>query len=582
MVHFQLDDCMKRSEELLKATRKIFEEYKDLSLKTDALPETMQPSDGKIKLVFIGQYSAGKSSIIKMLSGIDTVIGANVATQEAHNYSWGDLEIVDTPGIHTELHPDHDEKTYYQIDHAALLIFVVTNEGFDDRMGNHFRKLAIEQKRAKNMVLVVNKMDRAAMGNTLEQQEIIANDMKKVIEPYTPEALYLSFLSTDKYFEGQEAEDEDEKAIYMQDSGYEPFVENLNAFVKSRGLLSKIQAPLETLKSAITAVIGEADNLMTDKDIDAKEEIYRRQQRTLLDGKGKIRTQIEELANTCATQICEEGSKAASVIAPGVTEEEVAHAIEAAQNQSQIFIENCDAKMRSRLADICGEVEKEILTEEQSILAMDVRASLSEKGLAVVGEETSEENGKSTGEMLASLQVSKGLIGMTAKEAGKLTASGLGGSLLADIPLLGDLNLSAAIKEVGSFFGFKFAPWGAANIVKGASKVLGWVGIALTAFQLLDKLAGGNDKKVQDNLNRAQEEIRQQFNAAAEEMRVKMIKAATDRMDELTAPKLQEAEEHLAGFQSKKERIKEVNRALTEILGKVDVLMDEVQATAKA
>lgn len=77
MATFQLDDCTKRSEELLRETRKIFEEYEDLNLKTDALPETMQPSDGKIKLVFVGQYSAGKSSIIKMLSGIDTVIGAD-------------------------------------------------------------------------------------------------------------------------------------------------------------------------------------------------------------------------------------------------------------------------------------------------------------------------------------------------------------------------------------------------------------------------------------------------------------------------------------------------------------------------
>ena len=33
MAHFQLDDCTKRSEELLRETRKIFEEYEDLNLK---------------------------------------------------------------------------------------------------------------------------------------------------------------------------------------------------------------------------------------------------------------------------------------------------------------------------------------------------------------------------------------------------------------------------------------------------------------------------------------------------------------------------------------------------------------------
>ena len=60
-------------------------------------------------------------------------------------------------GIDTEIRPDHDEKNCYEIDHAALLIFGDTNEGFDDKIGNHFRKLAVEQNRGKNMVLVVNK-----------------------------------------------------------------------------------------------------------------------------------------------------------------------------------------------------------------------------------------------------------------------------------------------------------------------------------------------------------------------------------------------------------------------------------------
>ena len=188
----------------------------------------MKPSDGAIKLVFVGQYSSGKSSIIKMLSGIETEIGASIKTQEAHTYTWGDLEIIDTPGIHTELRPDHDEKSYYEINHAALLIFVVTNEGFDGRMGNHFRKLAVEQDRGKNMVLVVNKMDRTALGNTPEQQEIIADNLQKVITPFTRENLYLSFLDTESYFAWQEETDAELKDLLLEQSGFEKFVANLN------------------------------------------------------------------------------------------------------------------------------------------------------------------------------------------------------------------------------------------------------------------------------------------------------------------------------------------------------------------
>ena len=54
-----------------------------------------------IRLVFAGQYSAGKSSILKMLTGrADIAIGADITTQQAHTYDWNGIEVVDTPGIH--------------------------------------------------------------------------------------------------------------------------------------------------------------------------------------------------------------------------------------------------------------------------------------------------------------------------------------------------------------------------------------------------------------------------------------------------------------------------------------------------
>ena len=88
MANFQLEDFTRRSEKLLSDTRRVFSQYKDLkedlNVDENSLPKTMQPDDGAIKLVFVGQYSAGKSSIIKMLTGIDVTIGAGIATQEAH------------------------------------------------------------------------------------------------------------------------------------------------------------------------------------------------------------------------------------------------------------------------------------------------------------------------------------------------------------------------------------------------------------------------------------------------------------------------------------------------------------------
>ena len=255
---------------------------KRLGLDTSKLPKVFPAESGKIKLVFVGQYSAGKSSIIKMLTGEDVEVGAAITTQNFSSYDWNGLEIVDTPGIHTELRPDHDEITYEQINHAALLIFVITNEGFSQRMGDHFRKLAIEQKRADNMVLVVNKMDRTALGNVPEQQKIIADDLSRVTKPYHPSDMFVSFVDTTSYFKALEETDERRKKRRMERSGYDKLIKNLNRFVEARGLLQKINLPLNTIAAAIRALSGEVKDDQK-KDFAAYADTIRKKKQILLD-----------------------------------------------------------------------------------------------------------------------------------------------------------------------------------------------------------------------------------------------------------------------------------------------------------
>ena len=176
-----------------------------------------------IRLVFVGQYSAGKSSILKMLTGREDIeIGADITTQEAHTYNWEGVEVIDTPGIHTQLRPDHDEISYAAIASADMLVFVITNELFDSFIAEHFRKLAIDKDKAGEMILVVNKMDRTSLGNTAEQQEIIIEDIRKVIAPYTPEQLNISFLDAKSYLESvkERAEDPEYADELLEQSGY--------------------------------------------------------------------------------------------------------------------------------------------------------------------------------------------------------------------------------------------------------------------------------------------------------------------------------------------------------------------------
>lgn len=232
---------------------------------------------GNIKLVFAGQYSAGKSSILKMLTGRnDIAIGAGITTQKAHSYDWNGLEVVDTPGIHTELRPDHDEISYSAISSADMLVFVVTNELFDSYLAEHFRKLAIDKDKAGEMILVVNKMDRASDGNTEIQQNVIREDLRKVLTPYTPEQLNLCFLDAESYLDSlKEREDDPEIADELYErSGYAEFVETLNSFVTEKKIPAKLTTGLYVLEDALEKAVHDLEPKSNDTDIDALEENY--------------------------------------------------------------------------------------------------------------------------------------------------------------------------------------------------------------------------------------------------------------------------------------------------------------------
>ena len=134
-----------------------------------------------LTVAFVGQYNAGKSTIISALTGLkDIPIDADVCTDKVTAYDWNGIRLLDTPGIHAG-YPEHDEKTYSAIDKADLLVFVITSELFDDIVGKHFRELCFNRNKASETLLVINKMaiDPGTPDTKLP-------DIEQVTRPKTP------------------------------------------------------------------------------------------------------------------------------------------------------------------------------------------------------------------------------------------------------------------------------------------------------------------------------------------------------------------------------------------------------------
>ena len=290
-------------------------EFKKMGLDESQLPKSFL-GDEKLKIVFIGQYSAGKSSTIKMLTGSDDIkIGSDITTQESASYEWNGIEIVDTPGIHTEIRQDHDEITYNQINHAALLVFCITNEGFSQNIGEHFRELAVNQKRGDNMILVVNKMDRAANGNTPAQQKIISDDLQKVTDPYSPEDLYISFISANSYLKAMDSDTKPAMKEYLiAKSGYDSFIENLNRFIEQHKMLAKVTKPLYIIADQLRYAALISSDSTTQDDLKAVKEILEHQKQMMINAKKLCRKIIDESVSNCKSELINQGQLVADSI----------------------------------------------------------------------------------------------------------------------------------------------------------------------------------------------------------------------------------------------------------------------------
>ena len=600
MEEFQLSKFTKEGAQLL---REVTDEFNRLGIDAANLPKIFPDDSGKIKLVFVWQYSAGKSSIIKMLTGEDVAIGAAITTQDSTPYEWNGLEIVDTPGIHTELRPDHDEITYDQINHAALLIFVITNEGFSQRMGDHFRELAIEQKRAANMVLVVNKMDRTALGNVPEQQQVIYEDLKKVTKPYDPKELYLSFVDTASYFKAQEETDERRKNRRLERSGREVFINNLNNFVAEKGVLQKINLPLNT----IAAEIRNASGNVADKDNSdcaALIETFRHGKKILLDGKRECLQDIDGIISNFKTEVSRRGRDTAESLT--FKDEDLdKRKLADAQERVKFSAEDCARKISDRIKTFAEQSETDLKTYEQSSFVQQVQLNFSTRlkaqgasGLAQGGAAALGTGGAVAGAFIAqegaqiAAQFAQPAVQIVTSEAGIFA----GNATKALVTFLGAEDLGLFSAPIGNGLGnlVKSLPFFEETIVSqpttvnriasaftgNGSKIFGaaMAGVAVVFSIFMLHREGKKAEEQERELQRKRNEIMSGFNDLADDIGRDILIGVQTFMTQNVNPIIATFDEKIKAVENQTANEKVKSEKLAELLTRTESLIGEIQA----
>ena len=465
---------------------------------------------GILGVAFVGQYSAGKSTIISGMTGRrDIRIDADIATDKTTNYDSNGIKLIDTPGLFTD-RQDHDEITYEAINKSDLLVFCLTYMLFDSLTAENFKKLAYEKGYRWKMMLVINKMSDEAG----EEEQKIANyrtSLADALKPYSLDEFPICFIDAKDYCEGIDAKDD----FLTEISRFPTFIEALNQFVERRGSLARFDTPVRIALSCVDeAQLSFTRNSNEDS---AFFEVLTRLSRTVRKERDRLRTKVKNIALEMSSGVASEGNTLAAAVGSDPNFERL-------NKQTEINVQKHYEKAETKLQeavnvavdDIQKEVEKVLegdlvksfvacLDKNQNISAQNLEAGMDVERLK------SQVNwlkgiGETAGVNLTTL-ASRGFA-KTAAEQGFLRSIDVAGS-----------GLHQGVVAVGKFVGFKFKPWQAVGMAKNIGNAAKFLGPAVALVSVgVEILQMRQEHERERQMSDVRRDITSQFQSTAKDL----------------------------------------------------------------
>lgn len=469
---------------------------------------------GTLSIAFIGQYSAGKSTIISALTGRrDIHIDSDIATDKTTAYAWNGVKLIDTPGLFTD-RGDHDEITYKAIDKADLLVFCLTYMLFDSITVANFKKLAYDKRYGWKMMLLVNKMSDEAG----EEEQKIESYKKSLAEALYPQNLNdfpLCFIDAKDYCEGV---DDSEKSL-KEISRFATFTIALNNFVGCKASYSKLDTPIRI----VLRVVDDTETIITpDNSQDAVYlEILRRLSLRVEQERERLRTKVKGIQLEMASAILAEGDNLVQFIGDESFRElneqseiKVRERYERAEKDLQRVLEKAIESIRL-------EIESELNKDLPQAFIARLEAQYKAKDYDISDKGTAEQLKKSVGWLGDIAEKSGSTIFKQATRQGVFNTA-VKGQTLKNLDVAGS-QLHGTVKAVGKTFGYKFKSWEAVKVSKNignSAKFLGpavaLIGVASEGYAMYEE-----NKREQSILN-VRRDIQQQFQSTSNDLKMQI------------------------------------------------------------
>lgn len=508
-----ISDWTQKSELLLQKVKEVLDQ---VGYKETSLPISVFDIEKPISIVFVGQFSAGKSTIIKALTGIEDIeIGEGIKTMETHSYDWNGIEVVDTPGIKTTIRPDHDEISYKAIARADMLVYVVTEELFDDLVGQNFRKLLLEKDKAAEMILVVNKM--ADIGNTVENRLVKLKDLEKVTAPYSPSDLRTVFVDAESYIDSLSEDDPDIATELKERSNYNQLVDTLNEFVADKGISSRLTTVLYKLFDVLQGAISHFQSSTGDDDVDAVEEHMLRERYIISQTSWRIESAVKAIYESAASEIRDKGRSVANDIYDCSDEAAAEAMLEKAYSDVDAISSRCEEDVVAKIEELATDCQAQLDEFYNSDFSNSLRFRLDKR-----------KNGGNAfiNQILKTDWIAQG--------SSKIIANTTGANAAANgLKAFSGSNAHEWVLNIGHYFGHSFKPWEAVKWVKKiniAGKALGVFGVVFSWGMQAKEDIDEDRRNREIRANR--EKLRAGFNDAANGLVIHYNSAMNDLLNE--------------------------------------------------
>ncbi|MGY1679886.1 GTPase domain-containing protein [Geodermatophilus sp. SYSU D01176] len=278
-----LHELALRADELLARLRELLAD-----IPAPDLAERATRSPGPVpRIVFTGQFSSGKSTLIKALTdgAADVVIDARPATDAVKDYDWdGVVLLTDTPGVQAGIR-DHDDLATEALATAHFVVFAVSVELFDDACAQYLRRVVIDGNRARQTIVVITKSGTMPAAPGVREEAV----RQALQNP----GLELPVVETDADFYLRSLERPARGEQMRKASNIDNLRQVLNELSRQSGELAALAAPYQLVKS----LCAEAEALVVaDPSEAAALGLLGRQRRALSDRRLRIDNQVGSLS----------------------------------------------------------------------------------------------------------------------------------------------------------------------------------------------------------------------------------------------------------------------------------------------